>query len=113
MKLTRKSEALEHKNSADCTAYEYPLGDNDINGAIIKLSGRYPERGFAMNEISKELVYVIKGQGRLTVGVTSHQLSEGDMALLLPGEKYFFEGELQMLMPCTPAWTPAQHKVIE
>jgi mannose-6-phosphate isomerase-like protein (cupin superfamily) len=112
MKFVSKSQAVEFRNSDTCVAFEYQLNDPDINGAVIRLSGRYPGQGFAVNEISKELVYVIKGQGTLTVGETSTRLSEGDMALLMPGEKYFFDGELVMMMPCAPAWTPQQHKLV-
>jgi mannose-6-phosphate isomerase-like protein (cupin superfamily) len=112
MKFVKKAQAKQFENSPSCFAYEYPLQDEDINGAVIELSGRYPERGLAVNEASKELVYVVKGQGILSVNDEQLDLSEGDMVLILPGEKYFFEGELKMLMPCSPAWRPEQHKII-
>ena len=114
MKLVRANQTQEFKNSGSCTAFEYPLGDKDINGAVIKLDGRYPETGYAMNKICKELVYVVEGRGTLTVGdATPTQLAKGDAALLLPNEKYYFEGQLTMFMSCHPAWYPEQHEHID
>lgn len=112
MKIIPKNQAKEFKNSDACIAYEYPLGEKDINGAVIKLSGRYPETGYVMNEVCKELVYVIKGSGSLVTDQETVQLAEGDMALLLPNEKYYFDGTMEMFMPCSPAWYPDQHKEV-
>ncbi len=113
MKIVRKNETKSFKNSEVCTAIEYPIDDKDINGAVIELSGRYPDKGRTMNEISKEMAYVIKGSGRVVVeGVETH-LDEGDLVLIDPGEKFFWEGNMTLFMPCTPAWSPDQHKQVE
>lgn len=112
MKLIHPNQAQEFILNDGCRAYEYPLGDKDINGAIIKLDGRYPQKGYALNTVCKELAYIIEGNGTLTQGSTNHELQTGDMLLLLPGEKYYFEGRMTMLMPCTPAWYPEQHQTV-
>lgn len=112
MKIVRANQIQEFKNSEACIALEYPLGDTDINGTVVKLSGRYPDNGYVTNEVCKELVYVLRGSGSLVVGGETQELREGDLVLLLPGEKYYFEGSLDMFMPCTPAWYPEQHKPI-
>ena len=41
------------------------------------------------------------------------ELQEGDMILIEPGERYFWDGNLTMFVPCTPAWYPGQHKKVE
>jgi len=112
MKVLSASEAQEHKNSPACTAYEYPLGDPDINAALIRLSGRYPDQGRVVNRVCKELVHIVRGTGRVTIEGKEIQLAEGDQLLILSGERYFFEGDLEMLMPCTPAWYPEQHEEV-
>lgn len=109
MKVVTKRQTQEHKNSDACVALEYPLGDDDINGAVIKLNGRYPDAGYVMNEVCKELVYIIKGSGKLVTNHEEQKLEPDDLVLLIPGEKYFFEGNLEMFMPCSPAWYPEQH----
>ena len=113
MKYIRGDQSLEFKNSEVCTAYEYPFEDKDINGAVIKLSGRYPASGRVTNSVCKELVYIIHGIGRLVIEDKETKINSGDMMLIFPGEKYYFEGELEMLMPCTPAWYPEQHHEVE
>lgn len=113
MKITRKKETKEFKNSEACTAIEYPMDDKDINGAVIELNGRYPGEGRTMNEKCKEMAYVIKGSGRVVVEGKEIQLREGDLVLIEPGERFFWEGAMTLFMPCTPAWSPEQHKQVE
>jgi len=113
MKIIKKNQAEIHKNSGDCTAIEYPLGDKDINGAVIELNGRYPSKDRVVNLKCKEMAYVIKGSGKLVVEEKEIKLSEGDLALIEAGEKYFWEGNMRIFMPCTPAWYPEQHKEVE
>jgi len=113
MKTVRKNEAKSFKNNAVCTAIEYPMEDKDINGAVIELSGRYPDKGRAMNEKCKEMAYVIKGSVKLTVEGVEAQLNEGDLVLINPGEKFFWEGKTTLFVPCTPAWSSDQHKQTE
>jgi mannose-6-phosphate isomerase-like protein (cupin superfamily) len=113
MKISLKSQRKKFKNSGHCTAYEYPLDDPDINGAVITLNGRYPENGCAVNEISKEMAYVIKGSGRVAIENKEFPINEGDIILIDPGEKYFWQGNMELFMPCTPAWSPNQHKIVK
>ena len=70
MKVVKRGEAVEHHNSDSCLAIEYPLGESDINGAVIKLNGRYPEKGWCINKECKELAYVVKGKGMIHTEVT-------------------------------------------
>ncbi len=112
MKFVTKKQSIQHKNSDTCIAIEYPMADKDLNCALIKLDGRYPETGFLVNKVCKELVYILKGAGVVGLGTGEQTLRADDMLILDPGEKYYFEGQLEMLMPCSPAWYPEQHKEI-
>src|SRR4030042_3009590 len=113
MKVVERSQTKEFKNSEVCTAIEYPLGDKDINGAVIELNGRYPDSGRAVNAKCKEMAYVINGSGRVVVEDEEIQLNQGDLILIDAGERYFWEGNMTLFMPCTPAWYPEQHKQVE
>ncbi|MFH1575866.1 MAG: cupin domain-containing protein [Candidatus Nealsonbacteria bacterium] len=113
MKIIYKNQTQIFKNSAVCTAVEYSLGDKDINGAIVELKGRYPDKGRVVNLKCKELVYIIEGFGVAVVEGEDVKLEKGDLILIEPGEKYFWEGNLIMFVPCTPAWYPEQHKEVE
>jgi len=68
MKIVKLEQAIKNINSNNCTAIEYPLHDKDINVAVIKLNGRYPESGMAVNTECKEMAYIIDGTGKLVVG---------------------------------------------
>ena len=112
MKIISKSQRVEFKHGESCTACEYLINDNDINAAVIKLSGRYPEKGLAMNEISKEMAYVISGSGKVSIDNTEFNVIQGDLVFVNPGEKFYWEGNMELFMPCVPAWNPEQYKII-
>jgi len=113
MKITRRSQTRTHKNNETCIAIEYPMDDKDINGAVVELTGRYPMTGRVTNLECKEMCYIIKGSGKVVVEGIETMLNEGDLVLIEPGEKYYWEGNLTMLASCTPAWHLGQHKEVE
>lgn len=113
MKITRKRETKTNHVTKSCTAVEYPEGDKDIWGTVIKLNGRYPEKGRTVNEKCKELTYFLEGKGKLVVEDKVINVEKGDQVVIEPGERFYWEGKLTMFMPCTPAWYPEQHKVVE
>ncbi|MFH1089678.1 MAG: cupin domain-containing protein [Candidatus Uhrbacteria bacterium] len=113
MKIIHENQTEKFKNSENCTAIEYPLGDKDINGAIVKLTGRYPDKGRVVNLKCKELCYVIEGSGRIVIDNQEVALCQGDLILIELGEKYFFDGNLTIFVPCVPAWYAEQHIEVE
>lgn len=113
MKVVYRKQRISHKNSSVCMVYEYLMGDKDINGAVVELTGRYPTNGYAVNLKCKEMVYLIKGQGKLVVEGKEVSLKEGDLVLINEGEKYYWDGRMTLFVPCTPAWYPEQHKEVK
>jgi len=89
------------------------MADKDINGAVIELNGRYPDKGRAVNLKCKMLSYVIKGKGKIVVEGEEVNLREGDLILIEAGEKYFWQGDLKLFASSTPAWSPEQYKEVE
>lgn len=113
MKIVHKNQVQEFKNSDECVVLEYALGDKDINGAVGKINGRYPEKNRAVNTKCKELGYIISGSGKIIVESKEYKFSAGDVVLIEPGERYYWEGNFEVFMPCTPAWYPEQHKLVD
>ena len=115
MKFVQKSSAVHFSNGPTSEGEEYPFNDKDINIAVVTVTGRYPEKGYAMNEVCKETAYVLSGTGLVSKkGEQPQKVSVGDAVLIQPGEKYYWEGErLELLMPCSPAFTVEQHKTVE
>lgn len=112
MKIIKREEAKKFTNSPACTAWEYPLGDKDINGAVIELNGRYPEKGFAVNEKCKEIAYIVSGTGKWVTGEKETSFGADDLLFINAGEKFYWDGQAKIFMPCTPAWYPEQHKIV-
>ena len=113
MKVILKSQTNSFSNSDTCSGFEFPFGDKDINVAVITVDGRYPAKGHLVNDVCKEIAYVIKGTGLVGVDGDTHPLSPGDAVLINPGERFFWEGKkLKMFMPCYPAFYPEQHKEV-
>ena len=112
MKRLSKSEATVFSNGPTCDGVEYSFGDKTMNIALVTVNGRYPEQGYVMNEVCTEMAYVISGQGKLCGKDGDGQaVATGDAVLMNPNEPYFWEGEaLTMVIPCTPAFFPEQHK---
>ena len=113
MKIVKKDQRKEFENGDYCIAFEYPMEDKNINGAVIKLSGRYPDKGWAVNEICKEMGYIISGSGKLVVEDKEYELSAGDLVLINPGEKFYWQGNMEIFMPCAPVWSPDQYKTVK
>lgn len=113
MKIIHKNQTKIFKNSEACTAIDYWTGDKDINGAVIEINGRYPDKGRAMNTKCKEMAYVVKGSGRAVVEGKEIKFKEGDLILIEAGEKFFWEGKMTIFMSCIPAWHAGQYKEVE
>ena len=60
MNVVRKNQAKIFKNSEVCTAIEYPAEGGNINGAVIELTGRYPETGSVMNERCSDMLFLAR-----------------------------------------------------
>ena len=56
---------------------------------IATITGRYPENGFCVNTISKELIYVLDGNGKLYFENNCIEFEEGDSILINSNEKYY------------------------
>lgn len=113
MKIVYRNQTNENIHSNSCKVIEYPLGDKDINGAIVKLSGRYPDIGRVVNLKCKELAFIIKGSGKIVVEDEETKLEKGDMVLIDSGEKYFWDGNMTIFTSCAPAWYLKQHKKVK
>jgi len=113
MKIVKQSESSIFDNSDICQAVIYSLGDKDIDISLVKVGGRHPSQGYVVNEICKEVSYIIDGSGLLNIENTEYSFNKGDVILIEPGEKYFWNGNFEALMSCTPAWYPEQHKMLD
>ena len=114
MQFIKKSNAVKGANSDKCETLEYSFKDKDMDLGIAIITGRYPENGFCVNTISKELIYVLDGNGKLYFENNCIEFEEGDSILINSNEKYYWDSTYCIVsMTCTPAWNEEQHKLVQ
>lgn len=114
MKIVKFTDTKEFKNPGLCVVWEYPLHWKELNMCLAKITGREPAKGFEMNIECKEACYILGGRGTITTSNGKTQSFEkGDIVYIEVGEKYYWEADCEMLIPCTPAWTIGQHRYVE
>lgn len=112
MKVINKNQTKTHNNSPTCKVFEYGLGQNNIDGAVAIITGRYPENGRVVNKKCTEIAFVIEGKGRVAIEDKALQVESGDLIMINKNERYYWEGNLKLFIYCTPAWFPEQHKEV-
>lgn len=109
-----KKEKAEFYSGDGYSGMDYPMADPDINFAVIKINGRSPKTGYQVNTECKELLYIISGSGTIyTKENDARNFRQGDVMVIDQNEPYAFDGSFEAAVPCTPAWTPEQHKYID
>lgn len=106
----KDAEKFDNKTAA---VFEYNLNDKDINICYCKINGRYPIAGFAKNKKCKELAFVLSGEGLVNIENKTFKLQAKDVVLIDKNEKFFWEGNLELVLPCAPAWNVNQYETIE
>ena len=99
MKKIALEQSQTYKNSELCIATEYDF--------------KYPENGYCVNTEVKEMIYVISGSGKIIAENKTITFKQGDAILINKGEKYRWDAVCNVVMACSPAWTPKQHKMVK
>lgn len=114
MRVIKKADAIKKDNSDCCKNLEYSFSDKDIDLCTSKITGRYPSKGYCLNKISKELVYIIKGNGKLVFTDKEVEFKSGDSILIYPDEKYYWDSNTcEVAIICNPAWSIEQYEVVD
>ena len=113
MKVCTYAQTQSKKPYDSCHVTEYALGHHDLDLAVAKINGRYPHEKWVLNEISAELGYILEGQGKVVTEKGEQFLSKGDAVILEAGEKYYWEGKMDVLLTCHPIWSLSQHQVVD
>lgn len=113
MKIIHKHQALKKSNDSSCSVTEYPLNDEELDIALATIRGRYPAQGRVVNRQCKELAHVQSGEGKIVINGEEIALNPGDSLIIEAGEVYYWEGNLELILSCRPAWTLAQHQQVD
>ncbi len=113
MKVIKSNVAIKNSNSNKCKTIEYSFNDNELDLGLATITGRYQDFGYCVNEISKELIYVLDGKGKLIFEDNIIEFSKGDSILIYPKERYYWDSDYCIItMTCNPSWTKEQYKYI-
>ncbi len=109
-----KIDGNPFKNSDTCEGISFSTPDPSLDLAAITITGRYPESGWAMNEVVREMVYIESGTGELLyeTGETT-SLKLGDVVTIDSGTWFAWNGDMKIIMACQPAFHPNQYKIKE
>lgn len=113
MQLIKKNKKYCSHPFQGATVCEYPTNNPDINAAYIKNKGRYPDQGKVVNHQCQELIYVIEGRGQLICEGKTTEFETGDMLIIKPEEKYYWQGNFTACVSNNPKWTVEQHEVLK
>jgi len=109
-----KLESAEIFCKSTAKIYEYDLPDKDINWCLCDVDGRFPEKGWALNKVCKEMVFIIEGNGKLVVeGRGEVTFKKNDLVFVEPNVKYYWMAKARFGIACSPAWYPEQHETFE
>lgn len=109
MKIIQSSQTKKIQATPTTTIWEFVMEEKAISGAIAQINGRYPENGFAVNKVSKELAFVISGEGNVVTPTLNRPIKVGDLIFLDKGESFAWEGNLTLFMATTPKFDSKQH----
>ncbi|MBP9667463.1 DUF861 domain-containing protein [Candidatus Saccharibacteria bacterium] len=114
MKIWHDEDGEAFTNSDVCWGKEFNPGTGAINVAKISIRGRFPEKGWGYNDEAHEMAIVVRGKGTIEIkGEESHDLKVGDVVYFAPQERVRWSGELDLIIPCGPAFEPGKHHVEE
>lgn len=107
-----KVEGSHFINGSTCEGDSYTVDDTSHDLAVIRIRGRYPEAGWAVNDEVHELVYVTDGSGTLEIkNGDDLSLEKGSVVSIAPRKRFAWQGELTLVMTCQPAFYPDQYSL--
>lgn len=112
MKVIKRQQASEYTNG-NINGFEFDLGTRELDGAVVKFKGRFPENGRVVNEECREFAYVVNGQGKVVIEEKPYEITNDDLIIIEKGEKFYWEGDFKLFVYCTPAWYLEQHKTVD
>lgn len=114
METIRLEEADFCANSDNCKLLEYSFKDKDMDLGVATITGRYPEKGYTLNTICKELVYILEGNGVLVFRDRIVEFKKGDAILIDRDEPYYWDSNYAVAsLTCSPAFDKEQYKLVD
>ena len=89
----------------------HPKGEQSV--AVVELDGQYPEKGYSVNDVCTETLYVMEGELSIDTEKDIVRMTKGDLFMILPGMRYRLTGKGKVCVLITPSWDSAQNHIVE
>ncbi len=115
MKKWSDEDGVEFHNSDICFGREFKPDTDKIDIAKVMIRGEFPDKNrWGYLEESHEMAVVIKGEGYIMTKEGERQkLKTGDVVYIEPFERFRWGGDMDLIVPCGPAFDPKKHKIEE
>lgn len=114
MKLWRDKDGEEFVNSDVCFGKSFSASIGAIDVAKISIRGNYPATGWGYNEEAHEMAVITRGSGWVQIkGSERQELTAGDVVYLPPIERFRWGGDMDMIVPCGPAFDANKYHLEE
>jgi mannose-6-phosphate isomerase-like protein (cupin superfamily) len=111
----KKEDSLRKTKAKSCIVWEYDFKRKNIDLAVAKISGRYPEGNKkVVNMACNMIYYVVSGNGTIHHETGDFWIKSEDSFFFEKNTWYWVEGNnLVVAMFSCPAWFIEQYKEIE
>lgn len=104
-----RSQSIKIVPTKSTIIYEYPGNSQAGSMAIAEIKGRYPNQGFVLNKECSEFAYILEGNGYLLTYNKKIVCKPGDLLIISSKEPFAWQGNLKILIFCTPPYDNAKH----
>lgn len=114
MKIVKEKDAekLKYADTSSVLEYSTVLGEKNLDFCINRITGRYPTDGYCSNLEVEELCYVLEGEGTIyKKGGEAMRFGKGDVIFIHKKDIYYWDGDFEIAIVCSPAWSKAQCKL--
>jgi mannose-6-phosphate isomerase-like protein (cupin superfamily) len=112
--LIKKEQSQKFTIAGGTKGRIYPSSpENDFTVAEVKMEGVYPEKGYSINDVSKESLFLLEGNLKVEIEGEFSNLNPGDLIIVYPGKKYRIEGKGKVIDLITPAWEKNKNQIIK
>jgi len=110
-----KSEVVKIDRSKSTTIFSYPQKTKAVSVVRIKVNGRHPQEDNLkfIEHDCHVLFYIINGKGKVVIEDVNYNLSSEDTITILPGRRYYIEGNLDYLAIVSPAYYREQNEKVK
>lgn len=94
--------------------WDYPMPSQDVGISYQEYNGKAPDRGWWRNKTCWESYFVVSGTATVYVDAEIHEVKNGDVIVVLPGQKTRLEArDLKIITITKPNWTADQSEIVE